>query len=246
MNPFHGTPKSERPRERCLRFGAECLSFRECLALLLGTGPRGVGCLGLAEKILNFWGEGLPEREREIAFFTALESSAPASLKKIPGLGNAQLGRILSAFELGRRYAQYRIRVNTEKEEPGNVDTLWLQAYRCISPEQITSPTEWLGFIPFLRQEQFGELCVVARGTRLHVNLDPAELFARMLALRPKAFFLVHNHPSGALQPSDADVRITFQVREIAHALGVRLLGHWIVACTGSRRVELPADYPLP
>ncbi|HTL11712.1 MAG TPA: JAB domain-containing protein [Bdellovibrionota bacterium] len=94
-------------------------------------------------------------------------------------------------------------------------------------------PNEWLGFVPRYRSGRWGKLRVVEKGAKTHVHVDPAELFARILTLRPEAFVLVHNHPSGALVPSQADLLLTDQVRAVARRLGVGFPGHWIVAASG-------------
>src|SRR3954465_3283717 len=92
-------PSDERPRERCLSHGASCLSLRECLALILGSGPPGSGALGLAGRILELPGTGLDAEESERAFFTALESSAaPHWDVDAAGLGPAGLARLMAAF----------------------------------------------------------------------------------------------------------------------------------------------------
>jgi DNA repair protein RadC len=71
------------------------------------------------------------------------------------------------------------------------------------------------------------------------VNIDPAELFARVLALRPHGFYLFHNHPSGDLSPSPADIDLTRQVQRVSEQLGIRLLGHGIVSSREERWIVL-------
>jgi DNA repair protein RadC len=101
-------PPPEKPRERCLERGPSCLSLRECLALLLGSGPQGTGCLGLVQKILARPGKGLGTPEEERAFFMGIECCGRSHLLDIPGLGPAGQARILAAVEVGRRYALFR------------------------------------------------------------------------------------------------------------------------------------------
>ncbi len=225
---IESTPISERPRERCLQNGPASLSLRECLALILGSGPPGVGCLGIAENILNKPGKGLPSSEEERAFFNALEISGTGHLTEINGLGPAGQSKILAAFELGRRYALYRSDLPLQTRPPSRQD-LTLQALAKISNAKRAAPQEWFGFVPMHRNGKLGELCVVEKGARTHVNLDPAELFARILALRPRGVFLFHNHPSGVLTPSQEDLDLTEHIREISEKFGILLLGHWIV-----------------
>jgi DNA repair protein RadC len=223
-------PSSERPRERCLTQGPGCLSLRECLALILGTGPAGgQGALGLAEAVLDRNGAGLAPTDRETAFFTAMEatSAGHAPLQGIRGLGTAGRARILAAFELGRRFAVHR---EDRGRNPARASaSLPERACDRIPMSFRLEAQEWLGFVPLLAAGKLGDFAVAERGVRTHVNVDPAELFARILSLRPRAFFLFHNHPSGDLTPSREDEELTRRVRQVAEALGIRLLGHGIV-----------------
>jgi DNA repair protein RadC len=238
METIQNTPASERPRERCLERGAQSLSLRECLALIIGSGPPRVGCLGLANLILNRPGIGFSGIEEERAFFNAMEVSANAVIQDVPGLGLANQAKLLAAFELGRRYAIFRETKQTPRKLPRNSD-LGSRALQKVLPAFRNESREWLGFIPFYRNSELGDLCVVEHGVRTHVNVDPAELFARLLSLRPVGFFLVHNHPSGNTTPSDQDFDLTRRVGALSRQLGIRLLGHWIVASRDERLIGM-------
>lgn len=240
ISTIENTPPSERPRERLLSQGPRCLSLRECIAVILGSGPPGQGALGMAAAVLGRPGEGLSEGESERAFFTALEASAHAHLSGLAGLGDAGRSRVLAAFEIGRRYSDFRERNRTStqfsrkelerKPLPERALAQVGENWRCDS-------REWLGFVPLFRNGTLGQLGIVELGTRTHVNTDPAELFARILALRPSGFFLFHNHPSGDLTPSQPDVDLTQKVSRVGSSLGTRLLGHAIVGRKGERWV---------
>jgi DNA repair protein RadC len=230
---------SERPRERCLQHGARCLSLRECLAVLFGSGPPGRGALGLASDVLERPGSGFEDEEAERALFTALEISPLAHLEGIRGLGEAHRARLLAAFELGRRYADHRDRLRRPPPSRARRQAMPEAAIDRVPPELRAESREWLGFVPLHRGGELGGLLVVERGVRTHVNVDPAELFARVLALRPQAFYLFHNHPSGDLTPSPADEDLTRRVAQVARQLGVRLLGHAIVSPRGDRWVVI-------
>lgn len=230
------SPESERPRERCLLRGPRCLSIRELLALLIHSGPRGVGALGVAANLLQRPGLGMREDEQERALFSALEASASEStLAGIPGLGPAAIARVLAAFELGRRYSQHIQHHAPFHQSP----RLFKTAAAKISPERRLEPREWLGFVPLFRSGQMGELCIVELGVRTHVNVEPAELFARILALRPQGFFLFHNHPSGNLLPSPEDRHLTEAVQTLARSFNLRLFGHAVVSATSETWIDV-------
>jgi DNA repair protein RadC len=239
MAIIQNTPIQERPRERCLETGASCLSLRECLSLILGSGPPGIGCMGLATQILEKPGTGLDVSAEEKAFFMAMETAGTAHVKEVNGLGPALQARILAAFELGRRYSVYRYEHSRAQRSTLPQSTLARQALRKISQKDRSEPKEWLGFVPIHRSGEMGELCVVERGVRTHVNTEPAELFARILALRPRGFFLFHNHPSGNMNPSPQDLDLTERVQEISRTFGLQLLGHGIVSSLNEEWIKI-------
>jgi DNA repair protein RadC len=246
---MNAIPLTERPRERCLEKGPSTLSLRECLAVILGSGPPRVGALGLARAIVEKPGDGFGPSDEERAFFTAMESSGEGHLLGIDGLGPAGQARLLAAFELGRRYACFR-QSSPPAPSPlahtlrsvGSGPRPWSprahpefaqEALARVTARDRHEPREWLGFVAIYRSGQVGELCVVERGARTHVNMDPAEFFARLLAVRPRGFVLLHNHPSGNLTPSMEDYHLTRTIAALAQPLGLKLYGHWIVAPLG-------------
>jgi DNA repair protein RadC len=236
--PIENIRSEERPRERCLSWGPQCLSLRECIALVLNSGPPKIGCLGLATAILQRQGSGLKTEEEERAFFSAMEISPNAHLSEIRGLGPAGRARLLAAFELGRRYSIFRERTAVSPETATKGGQQGDEALSRIPQELRSEPQEWLGFVPRYRNGQVGQFCLVERGVRTHVNVDPMELFARLLALRPSGFFLFHNHPSGDLNASSEDQTLTSRVAELSGSFGMRLLGHGIVAARGEAWVD--------
>ena len=73
----------------------------------------------------------------------------------------------------------------------------------------------------------------LAVGTVDHVPVYPREVVKRALGLNALALILVHNHPSGDPEPSDADIAMTKDVQKACSALGLTLHDHII---TGAGR----------
>ena len=63
--------------------------------------------------------------------------------------------------------------------------------------------------------------------------VHPREVFADVITDHAAAVIFAHNHPSGDLQPSEADLRIHEQLTEAAKILGLRVLDHIIVTRKG-------------
>lgn len=218
--------EEERPRERCLEHGPECLSVRELLAIIIGSGPQGKGCLGLAEEILNRGGQ-------ESDLFRQWSEEGSLLLNDISGLGEAGKARLLATFELARRYAQF---AKTEKQasirrisKNDSVSKLKKLVLRQISKPLSGARNEWIGFVPVYSAERIGEFCLLEMGTRFHVNFDPKNLFSKLFRLGARGFFLLHNHPAGTLAASESDHVLTHQLRLLGKHLNTELIDHGII-----------------
>src|SRR5688572_25912123 len=102
------TPYMERPRERCLSAGADALSVRECLAIVLGTGPKAVGCLGLASHLLEGFG-AKDDLDDEVLLFHVIDRPELLGGLQCKGLGPVGRSRLLALFSIARRYVTFRL-----------------------------------------------------------------------------------------------------------------------------------------
>jgi len=197
-------PKQDRPREKLLAKGASALTDQELLAVLLGKGTAGTDVMTLAAKLARVMDEkGLNVKGDD--------------LTKLQGVGPAKASLLLAAIEFARRR---------------------------IKPEglKIESPADVL---PLLRhyadrkQEHF--LCASVNGANEVMNVrvvsiglidrspaHPREVFADPLTDRACAVILAHNHPTGPLQPSEADIETTRRLREAGELMGIIVLDHLI------------------
>jgi DNA repair protein RadC len=242
----------ETPLERCLNLGAHTLSLRECLSLILETrfpGPHPLRLGALAPASASSDAEPstepvlLTESEAEHALFHGLEIGQHGQLPGLLGLRAEEKARILSALEIGRRFALHRERMRTIPRRPSGRAALKPYGSRALEKIPLSwrqEPREWLGFVPIFRNGLVGEFGVTELGQRTHVNTDPAELFARILAFRPRGFYLFHNHPSGNLSISDADAELTRRVGSLGQRLNTPLLGHAIVTLREHQWIDDP------
>lgn len=202
-------PGFQRPREKLLERGQQALSDAELLAILLRTGVEGKSALDLAQAILKKAGPELPRWSVD-------------ELRKLTGIGKAKACQIVAAFELARRFAH--------RERP-----------------RIREPEDALPYVQHIadkKQEYF--LCLTLNGageviqTRVVTvglldssQVHPREVFADAIADRAAAVILAHNHPSGLLEPTPADLQITQQLVKAGRILGIEVLDHLIVAKQG-------------
>ncbi len=227
---IHQLPLSERPRERCLAFGAETLSLRECIAILLGSGPKGKGCMGVAADLMRLSETSHLQASEDVDrhFLTQWLHTGPALLQDISGLGPAQRARLLVCFEIGKRLQS--ISAVTNIPSSLNLSVLEKRAFNKVSFSERTAREEWFGFIGVFKTGRVTSLQITARGGSQQVTVDKQKLFRELLLTGAPAFILLHNHPSRDLKPSPDDILLTESIRSLAAELSLQLLSHLIVS----------------
>jgi len=204
-------PPHERPRERLLARGAEALSERELLALVLRNGTNGMSALDLAAALLADYGS-----------LHALAAARPEELAMRPGVGLAKAAALVAAFRLGRK-------LDTAVE-----DRPVLRTFDDVASIAIRE-------LDGLRRERVLVLicdagnrlrrtAAVSEGSVDRSLVPVREILNAVLRHDGRAFALAHNHPDSNAQPSDADRRATDDVKAAARVAGLRFLGHVVVA----------------
>jgi DNA repair protein RadC len=202
-------PEHSRPREKLREKGAPALSDEELVTVILGMGTAGVDVRTISKQVA-----GLIREHKE-----ALNLD---HLLAVPGMGLAKAGQILSAFELARRHLlKDAVKVSCAK------DVLPLLAD--IAGKQ----QEYFLCISLNGANEVIEKRVVTIGLLDQSPVHPREVFADVIADRAATVIFAHNHPSGDLQPSEADLQLQDQLTEAGKILGIRVLHHIIVAKKG-------------
>ncbi len=200
------------PRDKLLRFGAAGLSQAELLAVLLGTGTKGRSVIRIAEDLVGqYGGSGLVN-------LSLNEWSAQR------GVGRVKAAQMLAAFELGRRL------LAPSAEEP-----------------RVSSPAEAYALVRDLKRARKEHLVAlyldaqnrlicretVSIGSLNTTRTHPREVLQPAIVNSALAFVLVHNHPSGSLDPSRDDVEFTRTMARAGDLMGISLYDHIIVSRRG-------------
>jgi DNA repair protein RadC len=211
-------PTSERPRERLLTLGAKTLSTAELLAILLATG-QGKGKLsavGLGQYIL----QELSQHKREP--LDVLREISPQELMAIPGIGPAKATTILAAVEIGKRAFQIRPMERVTVDSPAS-------AASAISLDLMWQQQERFAVVLLDVKNRIIGTKVVTIGTATETLVHPREIFREVIKQGATKLIVAHNHPSGNLEPSDADIQLTEQLLQGAQYLSIPLLDHLIL-----------------
>lgn len=202
-------PAEDRPRERLVRHGPVALSNRELVAILLGTGARGVSALEVAEGLLDSGLRGLAGR------------SLP-DLTGERGLGRAKAARLLAALELGARLA-------SEGRPAAASFKTAEDAGRFLLPRYGARPVETFGLLALDVRHRLKREVVVSTGCLTSSLVHPREVFQEAVVARAAALVLFHNHPSGDPEPSAEDLALTRRLAAAGTLMGIEVLDHVIL-----------------
>lgn len=216
--PYEALPASALPRERMAAVGAGALSDVELLALTLRSGTNNANASDLASVLLA-----------EFGTLDRLAAAAPEELTSVHGVGVAKATSIVAAFELGRRVKQ------GEKSLPlRTAEDVAAMAHPLLDGLR----RERLIVIVCDRAARPLRCVVVSDGAADRTIVPVREILNVVLRHDGSAFAVAHNHPSGDPEPSTADVEATAKLATAAKTVGLRFLGHVIVA--GDAYSEVP------
>ncbi len=205
-------PCMERPREKLLAQGAASLSNAELLAILLRTGTQGLSAVDLARDLLSRFG-GL----------NAIFAAPQWELCEQKGIGNAAFLQLQVVSQLAQRQLKEQI---LQKAALGNSQLV--SDYLRLHLSSLKH--ECLVLIYLNCQHQVIDMAEVASGGLQSQSVSMRLLAEAALKQQAAAIILVHNHPSGLLCFSDADITFTDHVRQALRPLDIDVLDHFLVA----------------
>lgn len=203
----------DRPREKLVLKGKATLSDAELIAILLGTGTSKQSAVDLAKNILQAVNNDL----NELARLTVKD------LMKIKGIGEAKAITIISALELGRRRKDF-----LAEEKPkigGSAD-----AFEILKADLLDIPHEAFWILLLNRANRVIKKHQISQGGVAGTVADPKIIFKVAVEELASGIILAHNHPSGNLTASQADIDLTKKLKESGKLLDIQVLDHIIIA----------------
>ena len=214
--PINQWAEDDRPREKFLLKGKSSLSDSELLAILIGSGSRNESAVQLCQRILAASENNL----------STLGKMSIAQLIQFKGIGEAKAIAIAAALELGRR------RRAEEAVELKKI-TSSKAVFDIMQPIIGELPHEefWVLYLNNSNKVIYkGQL---SKGGITGTVVDIRLIFKMAFEQNATAIILTHNHPSGKLMASDADLKITKRVKEAGQTLEIQVLDHIIITENG-------------
>lgn len=204
-------PEGERPREKLLEKGPETLSDAELLAVLFGRGVRGQDAVSFSRCLLLQFG-GL----------RGILAQQAVAFQSVKGLGFARIAMLSAVREIGLRQLREKI----------------------IGQNFVRSPQAVTDYLTASLRDQKREIFKVIfldKGLRILGERDlffgtideaavhPREIVKAALESHASSLVLVHNHPSGKVEPSREDYEITQKIKAACQTVSIRVLDHIII-----------------
>lgn len=207
---------AERPSDKMLLNSPRFLSDSELLAILIGSGNSRHNAIALAREVQATVQNNLDE----------LGKCTMKDLMKIRGIGKAKAAAIVAALELGRRRqskaAQHNNYIRNSHEAAFHIRPL-LMDYR----------HEVFGVIYLSQAGWIKSFDIISEGGITSTVVDPRIIFKKALEHDACSIVCFHNHPSGSIRPSAADVSLTQKLHAAAKTMDIQLMDHIIVADSG-------------
>ena len=203
-------PEDDRPREKLAARGPGSLSDAELLAIFFGSGLPGMSAIEVGRELLRRFGS-----------LRAISRQEMKALTEVPGIGPAKATQLAAVFEFGRRLARETY-LRRPIESPEDV-------YELLGPELQALNQECVRLILLDPRLNLIRVEPITLGTLDECMAHPRDIFRPAIAHSAHSFILVHNHPSGDPSPSQADIRLTRNLREACELFQIALRDHVII-----------------
>jgi len=210
--PIREWAESDRPREKLLLKGKSALSDAELIAILMGSGSKNESAVDLAKRILRESNDNLIE----------LSKLGVKDLIKFKGVGEAKAISIIAAMELGKR------RRGTEAIEKKKI-TSSRDVFEYFNSVFGDQTYEAFYILLLNRANRIIKEVQISEGGFSGTVADPKKIFKIALENNASSIILSHNHPSGNIQPSDADIKLTHKLKSAGEMLDLPVIDHIIL-----------------
>nr|WP_315255183.1 DNA repair protein RadC [uncultured Flavobacterium sp.] len=214
--PITNWSEDDKPREKLMLKGKSVLSDAELIAILIGSGSRNESAVDLSKRILASVNYNL----------NALGKLSISQLMNFKGIGEAKAISIIASMELGRR------RRSEDAVELKKI-TSSKAVFEVMQPiiGELAHEEFWVLFLNNSNKILFKSQ--LSKGSMTGTIVDVRIVFKIAFEQNATAIILAHNHPSGKLQASDADIQITKKIKNAGQQLDIPVLDHIIVTETG-------------
>lgn len=203
----------DRPREKLLINGARSLSDAELIAILIGSGNLEESAVELSRRILKSVNNNLNDLGRRGIDY----------LQTFKGIGEAKAVSIVAALELGKRRREAEVFVKRKITCSRDCADFFMPLLGDLPYEEF-----WIMVLD--RGNKIIDHFKISQGGISGTVIDVRLILKTALEKHGVSLILCHNHPSGTMEASDADMKITRKIKQAAEVMDITVLDHIIIA----------------
>jgi len=203
----------DRPREKLIQKGTASLSDAELLGILISSGTKDKSAVDLARELLATVNNNL----------NSLGKLTIADLKKINGIGDARAVTIAASMELGRRRKMADSEEIPQIRSSKDVADIFKPLLSDLQHEEF-----WILFLN--RSNKVINRMKLSQGGISGTVTDIRIVMKNAVECLASGIIVCHNHPSGNLNPSESDSKITQKIKDAGNLMDIQLLDHLIIS----------------
>ena len=203
----------DRPREKLVQKGTASLTDAELLAILISSGTKKKSAVDLGRELLGIVNNNL----------NSLGKLTIADFKKLNGIGTARAVTIAAALELGRRRKLAEMPDVQQIKCSKDVADIFQPILSDLMHEEF-----WILFLN--RSNKVINRMKLSQGGISGTVTDVRMVMKKAIEYLASGIIVCHNHPSGNLNPSDSDTKITQKIKEAGTLMDIQLLDHLIIS----------------
>lgn len=205
--------EADRPREKLMNLGRQSLTNAELLAIILGGGNKEKNAVELAKEILLSVNNNLSELSK---------LSYKDFCNRFNGVGPAKAISIVAALEFG-----YRRKQSTSLQRP--IINSSSDAYNAVAHLLLEKDVESFFVMLLSNNNKLIRIVPISHGGINETLVDRKIVFKAALENNAVKIILTHNHPSGDMKPSQADINTTRTIVEAGKIMSIQVLDHLII-----------------
>jgi len=203
----------DRPREKLIQKGTASLSDAELLAILISSGTKNKSAVDLGRELLGIVNNNL----------NSLGKLTITDLKKVSGIGTARAVTIAASLELGRRRKLSEVQYVPHIRSSKDVADIFQPLLSDLLHEEF-----WILFLN--RSNKVINRMKLSQGGISGTVTDVRLVMKEAIECLASGIIVCHNHPSGNLNPSESDSKITQKIKEAGILMDIQLLDHLIIS----------------
>jgi DNA repair protein RadC len=203
----------DRPREKLMEKGTASLSDAELLAILINSGTKDKSAVDLGRELLGRVNNNL----------NSLGKLSISDLKSLHGIGPARAVTIAAALELGRRRKGAEVPNIPQIKCSKDVADIFQPLLSDLAHEEF-----WILFLN--RSNKVINRMKLSQGGVSGTVTDVRMVLKKAIECLASGMIVCHNHPSGNLNPSESDTKITQKIKDAGKLMDIQLLDHLIIS----------------